>query len=442
MSAEEKKKILYVCQNHPSVRPGGAEGFALDLYHAIKGQGEFEAVFLARTGPPLTPLLRYHWGTPLTSVNHDPNQYLLHTDTTHWDYLFQRSVDKGMVTRFFREFLEEQQPDIVHFQHTMFLGHDMIRMVRNTLPDAPIVHMLHEYMPICHRDGQMVRANSNQLCTHESPRRCNECFPTVSPQMFFMRKHFIQSHFALVDLFIAPSEYVKERFVDWGLSADKIHVEPYACPPVNDPPVVEPDRPRNRFAFFGQFTPYKGADVLLKAMSILGDDFDGHLWIHGANLERQPEQFREHFEELLESVPPTVSFAGRYDHARDLPKLMRRTDWVMVPSIWWETGPLVVLEAFLHGRPVICSDIGGMSEKVEDGVNGIHFRTGDPDSLARAMLRAVETPGLWDKLHAAVPPVYDIQDHAAAMNGIYKRLLSVMRTNDDSTAPALVARDA
>ena len=52
---------------------------------------------------------------------------------------------------------------------------------------------------------------------------------------------------------------------------------------------------------------------------------------------------------------------------------------MVVPSIWWETGPLVVLEAFQHGRPVICSDIGGMAEKVTDGVNGLHFRTRDAE---------------------------------------------------------------
>ena len=74
-----------------------------------------------------------------------------------------------------------------------------------------------------------------------------------------------------------------------------------------------------------------------------------------------------------------------------------------MPSIWWETGPLVVMEAFQYGRPVICSDIGGMSEKVTDGVNGLHFRRRDPEDLADVMQRAVETPGLWEELHAGVP---------------------------------------
>ena len=311
----------------------------------------------------------------------------------------------------------------MHFQHTVFLGYDMVRITRNTLPDTPIVYMLHDYLPICQRSGQMVRTKNNELCQEESPRRCHECFPQFSPQTFFMRKRFIQSHLSQVDLFVAPSDYVRDRYVDWGIPSEKIMVETYACKPVAAP--VEPDdgRPRNRFAFFGQFTPFKGADVLLKAMALLGEDFPGHLWMHGANLEYQPQEFQDEFHELAGDIESTVTLAGPYDHARDLAHLMARTDWVIVPSIWWETGPIVVLEAFQYGRPVISSDIGGMSEKVADGVSGLHFRTKDPESLAEAIKRAATEPGLWQRLHAGIPPVYDIAEHADVMMGAYRRLL-------------------
>ena len=112
----------------------------------------------------------------------------------------------------------------------------------------------------------MVRTFGNkELCREESPRRCHECFPQISPQTFFMRKRFIQSHLALVDHFIAPSDYVRDRYVDWGIPADKISVEPQGMVPVTRPVPEEPEtRPRNRFAFFGQLNPYKGADVLLR----------------------------------------------------------------------------------------------------------------------------------------------------------------------------------
>jgi glycosyltransferase involved in cell wall biosynthesis len=93
--------------------------------------------------------------------------------------------------------------------------------------------------------------------------------------------------------------------------------------------------------------------------------------------------------------------------------------------VWWETGPLVVWEAFQYRRPVICSDIGGMSEKVADGVNGLHFRRGDAVDLAAAMQRAMETPGLWDTLREGIPPRpgHPLDRHVANLTGIYSALL-------------------
>jgi glycosyltransferase involved in cell wall biosynthesis len=280
-------------------------------------------------------------------------------------------------------------------------------------------------VPICQRDGQLVRTGSEELCHKESPRRCHECFPSISRQTFFMRKRFIQSHMALVDLFIAPSQYVRDQYVDWGIPPSKVVIEPQGMPPVEDRLPDEPRAVRNRFAYFGQLNPYKGADVLLQAMDILGEDFNGHLWIYGANLEKQAAVFQERFAELTSVERETVTFAGNY-RREDLGKLMSAIDWVVVPSIWWETGPMVAIEAFQYGRPVICSDIGGMSEKVTDGVNGLHFRRRDAERLAETMLRAATTPALWDLLRAGIPtePPRRLNDHVRVLWGIYRRLLS------------------
>jgi glycosyltransferase involved in cell wall biosynthesis len=422
-----KRKVLFVAQNHPAVRPGGAEGYALDLYKAMRDAGEFEPVFLARTGPPISSVERHNATTPFTAVNDDPNQYFLYTDVSNYNWLFGRPPEKTILTRHFRDFLLAHRPDVVHFQHSLFIGYDVLRLTRNTLPDTPIVYMLHEYLPICHRDGQLVRVVDGTLCHDASPRRCHECFPEISEQTFFMRRRFIQSHLSLVDLFLAPSDYVRDRYVDWGIPREKIAVEPYACYPVEPASNGgQPGQPRNRFAFFGQFTPYKGADVLLEAMQTLGDGFPGHLWIHGANLETQRPEFRERFASLIEQTGRTVTYAGRYDHA-DLRSLIEGVDWVIVPSTWWETGPIVVLEAFQYGRPVICSDIGGMSEKVADGVNGLHFRRGQASSLAEVMRRAATEPGLWDRLRAGIPSVPMIEDRAAALARVYRDLLESRR---------------
>ncbi len=305
----------------------------------------------------------------------------------------------------------------------MFLGYDVLREIRNTVPGTPIVYTLHEFMPICHRQGQMLRVPDDEPCLEESPRRCNECFPEISPQTFFLRKRFVQSHLSLVDLFIAPSAFLAQRYVDWGIPADKIRVEEYGRTAPAGSAVTEEREHRDRFGFFGQLTPFKGLQVLLEAMALLAEEVekpddsllsalemaagigprpkseDGfarpHAWIHGANLDLQPGTFQNRVKELLDVTRRNVTFAGRYSYA-ELASLMSNVDWIVVPSIWWENSPLVIQEAFHFGRPVICSDIGGMAEKVDDGVNGLHFRAGDPTSLARTITRAAEEPGLWE----------------------------------------------
>ena len=418
-----KPKVLFVAANHPAIRPGGAEGHSLEVFEELRRTGEFDAVFMARSGPPFSIAARQHEGRPITLVHEDdPDQYLFYTDASDFDWLYGRSPQKSVITRFFREFLLEVKPDVVHFQQSMFLGYDILRVTRNTLPEARIVYTFHEYLPICFRDGQMIRTASNELCREPGPRRCHECFPEVSQQSFFMRERFIKSHLDVVDLFLTGSTYALERYVDWGIPESKIRHIPYSLPPAKLQAATDERTTRNRFGFFGQFTQYKGVDVLLRAVERLGDDFDGSIRIHGANIETAPEAFRAEFGELLERSSSAVSLLGQY-HPRELPALMAQVDWVLVPSIWWETGPLTVLEAFQHGRPVICSNMGGMSEKVTDGVNGLYFRRGDPDSLADVLREASSDVALWERLRAGIPEVTPTSRHTAMLMEMYASLL-------------------
>jgi glycosyltransferase involved in cell wall biosynthesis len=117
-----------------------------------------------------------------------------------------------------------------------------------------------------------------------------------------------------------------------------------------------------------------------------------------------------------------VTLAGAYDHAA-VPRLMADVDWIVVPSRWWENSPLVIQEAFMHGRPVICSDIGGMREKVTNGVNGLHFVVSNPGKLAETITTAVTTPGLWDTLRAGIPSVFSMDEHTGNLARMYNELL-------------------
>ena len=76
----------------------------------------------------------------------------------------------------------------------------------------------------------------------------------------------------------------------------------------------------------------------------------------------------------------------------------------------------------MYGRPVICSDIGGMAEKVRDGIDGLHFRAGDHDSLAEAIANAATSRDLWSRLRSRRPDVYTMDDQVTALTKLYEKL--------------------
>jgi glycosyltransferase involved in cell wall biosynthesis len=417
------RRILYVCHNHPMNRPGGAEIYAVELYEAIRRAGRFEPMLLVKAGPPVSMLRSKHEGTRFAVLEEDPNIHLFYTQPDEMDLFVGTATDKRLYTRDWREFLEATQPDVVHFQHTVHLGYDMVRQAANVLPSAPIIYTLHDFLPICRHSGQMVRTGSFEPCDHASPQRCHRCFPNISADEFFLRERYVKSAFAPVDLFIAPSRQLAERYVDWGLPEDRILVEEYGRTPMSVPPDPPHAGRRGRIGFFGQITPFKGVDVLLEAMHVLNDEqCDARLWIFGANLESQARPFQERIDALLDGLEESVTFFGPY--ARDrLPELMSDMDWVIVPSVWWENSPLVIQEALMSRRPVIASNIGGMAEKVRDGVDGLHFAVGDPRSLAGTIKRAISSPDLWDTLHTSMGKAHAMDGHVATLTGVYEQLL-------------------
>ena len=94
-----KRKVLYVVHTHPAIRPGGAEGYALQLYDAMRRFDEFEPIMLARSGPPQTTAYD-HRRSPVTLVGDDPNQFLFETDASDYDWFFSTYPNKVALNRY------------------------------------------------------------------------------------------------------------------------------------------------------------------------------------------------------------------------------------------------------------------------------------------------------------------------------------------------------
>ncbi len=431
-------RVLVISHGHPAFSIGGAEVASHAMFRAIQATGTDEAFYLARAAPPM----RRHAATPLLSLRQGEREVFLHTDA--WDEFWLSNGGLADRDGAFAAYLAQIRPDVVHFHHVIGLGVEAIALVRRQLPAARIVLTFHEYLSICPNHGQMIKTKRRTLCHEASPAACNGCFPERSPAELFQREQHLKNHLLLADAFVSPSQFLVDRYRAWGLPAARFRVienglDSHPVPPRPLPPGGR----RDRFAFFGQITEFKGLQVLLEAVLRVPDDVwgDATLNVFGGNLEFQPEAFRTQFAQLVERAGRRARFHGSY-RPEDLPRLIAGVDWVVMPSIWWENSPVVIQEAFLHRRPPIVSDIGGMAEKVHDGINGLHFHVGSPESLADQLGRALQEPGLWARLAASAPEPPDLAAFAQQHLELYRSIAVAQAASAQKATPISRPRPA
>ncbi|MDH7786200.1 glycosyltransferase involved in cell wall biosynthesis [Ochrobactrum sp. 19YEA23] len=385
------QRVLVAAHNHPSLHPGGTEIFAHDLFRAYQRAG-CEALFLGATNKVHR---QERPGTSFQSIGNGGDEILLWSG--HFDRFNMSQVDLYGIVPDIVELLKDFRPDVVHLHHLLLLGAEFPHIVRRTLPNCRIVLTLHDYYPICHHDGLMVRTTGKELCYGASPDRCHACFKDIALDKFVLRERHIKSLLTAVDAFVSPSEFLKQRYVDWGLSENLISVIPNGQP--ERPAINTPRRERTKpvFGYFGNLNPWKGAPVLLRAaQQLINESFDFELRVHGA-APFQSESFVSEIDQLFAETAPFVQRRGAY-RREDIAKLIRTVDCAIMPSIWWENAPLVIQEAQGQDCPVICSNIGGMAEMITDGVNGLTVPPNDPQALAEAMRRMAENPELRQSL--------------------------------------------
>ncbi len=404
--AERKIRVLLISHYHPELMRGGAQQCSYELFQGLKKEADVEPFFLAATDDSYPAL--YKHGACITGFDGRENEFLyLSAD---YDHLWHRTTLPRHIAAF-ADLLDTVRPDVVHFHHFMLLGIDMLTLTRTVLPQCRIVFTFHEFLTMCDARGHMVRLTDGSLCTEPSPVRCHQCLPHQSPDHFLMRKMWFSRHLSVVDRYACVGRFQIAQHVAWGIDPNKIFFVPNGESNKSHAILPAPlEGPKNRFGFFGQFVDAKGVHILLRAVDILraGGFTDFRVELNGDNIQYATGPVRDEIETFLaaESQRPgpqqNVFNNGAY-HVDQIESRMLRIDWCLVPSIWWETFVLVISEAWMFKRPVICSNVGAMAERVQHNVNGLQFQMSDPRALAAVMHRAATEPGLWQKLSAAAP---------------------------------------
>ncbi len=382
--ARKPKRLLVVAHTHPRITQGGAEIVAYEQFRRARDEERIEAWFLASNGAA-------HDAKPgvVISQPFGAGEYL------HRGGTFEPFTLSNPDPAFEREFgalLRTLRPDTVHFHHYAGIGIEALLYVRQHAPSARIVVTLHEYMLICHHFGQMVTRPGYDLCHAASPQGCHRCFPEHAPQEFVLRELWLKRFLREVDEFTSPSAFLRERYVAWGIPAEKIRVSPNLLPP--HAAVERQARAAGeamRVAFFGQLTPLKGVEVLIRAARRLAGSGHAITFRLYGSYAAQPSAFQERIRAALADLPDNMTYKGGYRN-EDVLALMAENDVIVVPSLWWENSPVVLAEAARAGCRVVGSDLDGIRERLAGMPGSSTFGVGDADALAQRLIQiALET---------------------------------------------------
>jgi glycosyltransferase involved in cell wall biosynthesis len=421
-ASRPRLRVLVASHSHPKVTSGGAEIAAFRLFSELHARNDTEAWFLGCDTRPGAG----RDGVALTQPFTD-REYVYST-YGQFNWFRMANADPRLPGEI-EALLLELRPDIVHLHHYAVFGMELLWIIKRVLPQARIIVTLHEYQAICNHFGQMVKKEHFNLCDRASPDNCHKCFLDIDVSDFFMRERYLRLFFQYVDHFIAPSQFLAERYAAWGLPRDHISV----IENIIAPPAPCPDQPAEptdgaaplRIGFFGQISKLKGIGVLLSSAAILSKKPRAKIKfeIHG-DYRNQPKEFGEEFQRQLAAAGANVAYHGAYRQDQ-VDRLMRGVDAVLVPSIWWENSPVVIQEALRNQRSVICSDIGGMAEKVQDGVDGLHFSVGSESDLSNLLLRLHDDRSILANLRQTLRPPPKAEDVVARQLELYAQVNGV-----------------
>ena len=333
----------------------------------------------------------------------------------------------------FTKVLSEWKPDVVHFQHLLY--HSLRLPTIAARAGVASLLTLHDFWLLCPQINLL--DHQQRISWPINRRNCIACCEVTVQRQYSWRRLWgweptllarrmlrasyltlarplqVGRVFRDIGLFIAPSEHVRDRFVEEGLPASRVV---HCGHGINHDlrPVGYERRPhhggRLRCGFIGTVSVHKGMDVLLEAFEGINE---ASLAVYGAAARQYISRARG----------TNVRFMGEISDAQKA-EAFQEMDVLIVPSIWFENFSLVTQEAFLFGVPVIASSIGALRELVQDGESGLLFRVGDATDLRSKVQYLAGNPGEVRRLAANVPHVKSSVEHAAEIESLYERVLS------------------
>ena len=242
-------------------------------------------------------------------------------------------------------------------------------------------------------------------------------YPWLVEQSLNSKKILLQQG----ELFIAPSQAIKELLIRNGCDASKIIFIPHGIYPINKIPFESFTNRSIRFGYIGRIDRSKGLHVILEALEMLAGRGSYELHVFGAARNPWDEEYYNETLTNYRGIAKVVSHG--LVHHNQIEEAFSKIDVLIVPSLLPEAFGMVVQESFSAGRPVIVSDVGGLRELVRNGVDGFIVERNNKESLAKAMNKFTGNIDLIDEMSNQIPSVKTIQQYTGEIEELYKNIL-------------------
>lgn len=426
MVRQPTRQLLVIAHGHPLVSRGGGEHAAYALHQAFQKRVGWRSFFLGAC----RDRDRFH-GQQLKRL--DPEQEaLFEANGAAHQSIVASTLDLSVQGELAR-LVAELQPDVIHLHHVLHLGLAAIAALRQWAPQARILLTLHEFLLLCPWHGQL-RTIQGELCSGPTLEGCLDCCPWMQPADWLIRQESGRELQHWVDLFISPSQTLVTQFVANGWPAEMLCVVENVLPASFDAAATsyaatQPQPLHQVFGFFGNCREVKGLDLILQAwQQVVRHCPAARLQVHGPvqqllkelalSHRSEDRRYAERLTLLLEQLQESVQLCGSYEQEQ-IPERMAGLGWVLMSSRWLENSPVVIQEAKACGRPLLVPALGGMAEKVQDGVDGWHVPVNDPEALANRMLDSCKNPEAWIAIQKAVLPPLALDQLLAMHEALY-----------------------
>lgn len=415
-SLKDKKRILVVSSFFPPHCVGGAEIVAYEQCKMLKKKGFDIKIFAAKLDDK----------RPQYQIEEERGEFDITWINIHkidMDYRFVL-LDKEAMQRRFKEALYDIAPDIVHFHNINAFSIKIIEECSKM--HIPTIMTLHDFWFTCFKN--ILLTDEGKLCDSRK-RECSYCRQTLQLSdgtdiTARERNSLFLTYFHKIDKVISPSSYLAKRFIDYGGSEDSVRVIGCGVDISRFKKVTKRRAKKIRLAYIGQLVFHKGVENLLRAISLLTAEEKEKISLCIVGSGENSDNCKELVKEL--ELRNIVRFRGNVKHKR-IGRIFSKTDVLVIPSIWPDNAPVTILEAMATGTPALASDIGGVPELVQNGINGYLHRYDSPLSLAKNIRKIIKEPEVIERMKTAclqIAKENDLINKTGEIGSLYTEVLS------------------